>query len=148
MRQGLLIYRPPAAKRNRIFVPKALRQILLVYYNNSSYEVHLGVAKTLFKLTRKFYWPGMPSQVRAYVRRYDDCQRVKLAANTQVGLHSAEVCSAPMERVYVDFMGPITRSKHGNVAILAVIDGFSKYVVLHAVRALTAKVVVDLFCKN
>jgi hypothetical protein len=26
--------------------------------------------------------------------------------------------------------------------------GFSKYVVLHPVRALTAKVVVDFFCKN
>jgi hypothetical protein len=77
-----------------------------------------------------------------------DCQRVKPATNTQVGLHFAEVCSAPMERVYVDFMGPITRSKQGNVAILAVIGGFSKYVVLHPVRALTAKMVVDFFCKN
>jgi hypothetical protein len=72
MRRVLLIYRPPATTPNRVFVPEALRQILLVYYHNSSYGVHLGVAKTLFKLTRKFYWPGMPSQVRAYVRRCDD----------------------------------------------------------------------------
>ena len=48
-----------------------------------------------------------------------------------------------MERLFVDFMGPLVRSKRGNTAILVVVDGFSKFVMFYPTRALTAQAVCD-----
>jgi hypothetical protein len=48
-----------------------------------------------------------------------------------------------MEKVSVDFVGLLTRTKRGNTAILAVLDGFSKFVVFYPVRRMSAQLVVD-----
>jgi hypothetical protein len=33
-----------------------------------------------------------------------------------------------MERFFIDFVGPLTRTKRGNIAILVNLDAFSKFV--------------------
>lgn len=48
-----------------------------------------------------------------------------------------------MERIYIDFVGPIARSRRGKVAILVVLDGFSKFVAMFPVRKITAAAVVS-----
>jgi hypothetical protein len=85
----------------------------------------------------------MRKEVFEYVRKCELCQRAKPAQNVRVGLHSAEPCSEPMERLFVDFVGPLVRSKRGNIAILVVVDGFSKFVCFYPVRRITAQVVLD-----
>jgi hypothetical protein len=78
-----------------------------------------------------------------YVRRCAECQRAKPAQNTQVGLHSSQIVTRPMERIYIDFVGPMVRSRRGNVAALVILDGFSKFVALYPVRKITAAAVVS-----
>jgi hypothetical protein len=46
-----------------------------------------------------------------------------------------------MERIFIDFVGPLIRSRRGNVAILAVLDGFSKFVSMYPVRRISSDVV-------
>jgi hypothetical protein len=70
----------------------------------------------------------MRLEIFDYVRKCDLCQRAKPAQDTRVGLHAASPSSQPMEKLFVDFMGPLTRTKRGNLAILVVVDGFSKFV--------------------
>jgi hypothetical protein len=47
-----------------------------------------------------------------------------------------------MERVFIDFVGPLVRSKKGNIAILVVLDGFSKFVSMYPVKKIAADIVV------
>jgi hypothetical protein len=58
-----------------------------------------------------------------------------------VGLHSSEVVTRPLERVFIDFFGPIVRSRSGNIAILVVLDDFSKFVPMYPVRRISSDVV-------
>jgi hypothetical protein len=88
-------------------------------------SAHLGVTKTLQKISKVFYWPGLRPDIRRYVRRCVPCQQAKPAQNTQVGLHQSGVVSKPMERVFVEFVGPTVRSRRGNVAIFVILDGLS-----------------------
>ena len=85
----------------------------------------------------------MRKDVFYYVRQCELCQRAKPAQNMCVGLHSAEPCSEPMEKLFVDFVGPLVRSKRGNIAILVVVDAFSKFVFFYPVRRIMAQVVLD-----
>jgi len=48
-----------------------------------------------------------------------------------------------MERLFIDFVGPLTRTKRENLAILVVVDGFSKFVSFFPVRKMSAQAVLD-----
>jgi hypothetical protein len=75
------------------------------------------------------------------VMKCQECQRAKPAPDTRVGLHSSEVVTRPMERIFIDFVGPIVRSRRGNIAILVVLDGFSKFIGMYPVRRISSDVV-------
>jgi hypothetical protein len=85
----------------------------------------------------------MRKEVFDYVRKCVLCQRAKPAQNARMGMHSADPCVEPMEKLFVDFVGPLVRSKRGNIAILVVVDAFSKFVSFYPVRRITAQVVLD-----
>jgi len=70
------------------------------------------------------FLPELKDEVFKYVEQCDLCQRAKPAQNMKVGLHSATPASYPLERVFIDFMGPLVRTKKGNQAILVVMDSF------------------------
>ena len=62
----------------------------------------------------------------------------------RVGLHTATPASCPLERIFIDFMGPLVRTKKGNQAILVVMDSFSKFVAFYPVRSITSAVVCEV----
>jgi len=52
------------------------------------------------------------------------------------------------ERLFVDFVGPFTRMKWGNSAILVTLDAFSKFVFFYPVRKISSQVVIDCLERN
>ena len=90
----------------------------------------------------------MRKEIIEYVRKCDLCQRAKPAKNRRVGLHAADPVSQPMERLFIDFVGPLTRTKRGNVAILVTVDSFSKFVTLYPVRKIAARAALDCLERN
>ena len=68
--------------------------------------------------------------------------------NNRVGLHAAEHSAKPLEKLFVDFVGPLTRTKRGNSAILVVLDIFPKFVTFYAVRRSASSVVTDCMEKG
>jgi hypothetical protein len=104
--------------------------MVLQYFHDGILAGHLGARKTLGKIVANFWWPSMRKDVFDYVRKCELCQRAKPAQNAHVGLYSANPCAEPMEKLFIDFVGPLVRSKRGNIAILVVVDAFSKFVFL------------------
>lgn len=51
--------------------------------------------------------------------------------------------SRPFQKLYIDFLGPYPRSKSGNSMIVIVVDQFSKFVFLKAIRKASANAVVE-----
>jgi len=141
--KNFLCFRPKSTKRGRWAVPSILKPMLLKYFHDSVLAGHLGAFKTCRKLANNFWWPGMRAEVFGYVRKCDLCQRTKPAQNMQVGLHDAHPPSRPIEKTFVDFVGPLTRTTRGHNAVLAILDGFSKFVIFHPVRKISSQVVVD-----
>jgi hypothetical protein len=141
--KGLLCFYPRKARRRRWVVPTPLRPMLLKYFHDAVVSGHLGAHKTFYKVAVNFWWPKMRTDIFRYVRKCDLCQRAKPAQNTQVGLHSANPSSQPMEKIFIDFVGPLTRSTRGNIAILVVVDAFSKFVYFSPVRRISAQAAID-----
>jgi hypothetical protein len=117
--------------------------MLLQYFHDGILAGHLGARKTFGKIVANFWSPSMRKDVFHYVRKCELCQRAKPAQNAHVGLHSANPCAEPMEKLFIDFVGQLVRSKRENIAILVVVDAFSKFVFFYPVRRITAQVVLD-----
>ncbi|KAJ9528007.1 hypothetical protein QJQ45_005550 [Haematococcus lacustris] len=73
-------------ERNQIVVPNCpeLKTRILVEMHDAQFAGHVGITKTLERISRLFWWPGMRSEVRHYVANCDACQRNK-SVNTKPG---------------------------------------------------------------
>jgi hypothetical protein len=106
---------------------------------------HLGAFKTLKKVGRQFYWLKLRDDIFHYVFQCDLCQQAKAAQDSRVGLHTVTPASYPLERVFIDFMGPLVHTRRGNQAIfLVVMDSISKFVAFYLVRNISSCVVCDI----
>ena len=82
MQNGLLLY------KGKIFLGlcDALKTVVLQQVHDSPLGGHSGFLKTLHRVQRDFYWPGMRSNVKKHVRECDVCQRLKYETCHVVGL--------------------------------------------------------------
>jgi hypothetical protein len=122
---------------------RPLKNMLLRCFHDGSFAVHFGARKTLGKVASNFWWLVMRNEVFKYDQECELCERANPAQNMRVGLHSSEPPSQPMEKLFVDFVGTLVRTKRGNIVILVVVDVFYKFVAFYPVRRITARVVVD-----
>lgn len=123
----------------KLWVPTALRHRLVKGAHNPPLSSHRGFAKTLEKIRRLYYWPGMSDDARNYVAKCDTCKETK-APNTTLRPPMGQqfLVEKPWQHVYVDLLGPYPRSKAGNTCLLIVLDKFSKYVLLRPLYRATA----------
>ncbi|CAC5424729.1 unnamed protein product [Mytilus coruscus] len=58
-------------------IPMSERKQVLEYCHDTEYAGHLGTHKTREKICQSYYWPGIQSDVRAYVASCAKCKRRK-----------------------------------------------------------------------
>ena len=70
-------------KKDLIFVPDAVKAQVLQEFHDSMLAGHPGSTKTVNLIQREYWWPTLYSDVRAYVRGCDRCQRTKALRQTR-----------------------------------------------------------------
>ena len=99
---------------------------------------HLGVNKTLSKITPRFYWPELTADVRTFVSSCDRCQRVNYSSLPKGNeeLHPVPVPSRIWAQVGIDIMS--VKEVDGYKYVITAIDYMSKYVEMRALKEKTA----------
>ncbi|CAK1600047.1 unnamed protein product [Parnassius mnemosyne] len=101
---------------------------------------HFSYEKTLEKMRRDYWFSGMARFIKKYVRACIPCAYAKEPFGKKQGLlYPISKPSTPFECIHIDHVGPFVRSKTGNTYVLGIIDGFSKFIVLRAVRNTKSK---------
>ena len=128
-------------------VPRDARCSVIAEAHNAVTGSHFGNHKTLETLRQRFCWPNMEFDVTLYCRLCETCQ---LTANR--GRHKEPMqhldAGAPWEVLGIDYVGPLPRTRHGNTAILTMVDHFYRLVVLAPVKHMTAKLTVQAILEN
>ena len=115
-----------SSESDRLLVPANLREEVLALVHDSS--AHQGVQRTKLMARENFYWWRMGDSVRSYVLTCDTCCRNKRGhLPLKAGLKSYQAGS-PMEKVYLDFLGPLPRTEAGNEYIPMMVNSFTKWV--------------------
>jgi len=122
--------------RWRLFLPEELRyDAVSITHRELS---HLGIDKTLNKVKECFYFPKMRDFVTKYINRCVNCMFYKTPKIGDVYWHPLDKGNEPFHTVHLDHLGPFVLTERDNKYVLTIVDGFSKYVVLKAVKDVTA----------
>jgi transposase InsO family protein len=122
---GLLYY--IAGATDRVYVPTTCRDTFLAAAHDATTSGHLGMARTMERLSRVAYWPRMERSVRDYVRSCDQCQRNKPSNRKPPGLlQPLPVPERNWEGISMDFITCLPETTAGFDAIMVVVDRLSK----------------------
>ncbi|CAB3224051.1 unnamed protein product [Arctia plantaginis] len=128
----------------RWLVPRGVRwQVLKTNHDDVG---HFGFGKTLQRVKSTFWFPKMRKFIRKYVSACLECAHHKVPPGAKEGmLHPIPKVDVPLHTIHADHLGPFPRSKHGNMYILVIVDSFTKYVYLSAVRSTSSKASIKVF---
>jgi hypothetical protein len=116
--------------KNRVYVPndKLLREEILQAHHDSPIAGHPGRYKTAEMILRTYWWPHIHSQVAAYVRGCEKCQRTKTFPAKPTGLLAPNtIPEFNWQVVSVDLITQLPSSRSYD-AILVVVDRLSKMI--------------------
>ncbi len=113
---------------------------------------HMGIDTTLYRLQERFYFPNMRREVADYIRGCLACQQKLRQLAPQRGTLASVVDGYPFQRLAIDFVGPLNRSRQGHEYILTARDTFSRWLEAYPVRKANAATVArvlekEIFCR-
>ena len=79
----------------KLCIPSKYRPRVLRKCHDDPTAGHLGIAKTITRLSRHYYWPKMHRDATNYVRSCENCQRNKVQQQTAPGLMNATNVTDP-----------------------------------------------------
>jgi hypothetical protein len=122
--------------QGRKYVPRnnALRREVLQQYHDHETAGHPGAATTYFLLSRDYWWPGMTTYVKSYVKGCGKCQQNKINRRPWKGPLrpiAGPRSSNPFTQVSMDLLTDLPPSDDGYDTLLVVVDhGLSKGLIL------------------
>lgn len=140
-KNNLLYYKYLPDNKLKLYVPKGCRLGVLRLYHDEN--CHVGHEKTLQKLLESFWFPGVSKFVRKYISHCLTCIKGKSHSGPHQGfLHPIDKVPIPFHTVHLDCTGPFSPSKDGYKYVLIVVDAFTKYCVLKALKTMTGNEMV------
>ena len=132
-----------------LVMPTSLKEEAIQLSHDIPSAEHQGVARTKARMKEKFYWYGMVKDIANYVTTCEICNRNKKHDRYGKTPMIEYQAGAPMERVHIDFLGPLPKPPRGNENILMMVDQFTKWVecipLPSQTAEVTAKAAVDHF---
>uniref|UniRef100_A0A8C2BUT8 Gypsy retrotransposon integrase-like protein 1 n=1 Tax=Cyprinus carpio TaxID=7962 RepID=A0A8C2BUT8_CYPCA len=110
---------------------------------------HLGVNKTYKRISRYFFWPGLKSSVSRFCKCCHVCQLAGKPNQTipSAPLHLIPVVGEPFERLILDCVGPLPKSKSGHQYVLTLMCAATQFPEAMPLRTLKAQAIVKEIVK-
>src|SRR5437762_1963245 len=137
---GILYKKGNNEKSLRIFKEDEIDNVIFMMHNHPT-GGHFGKDATHNKISTRFWWKGMYKDIEDYIKRCDSCQKRGNKGGSGY-LNPIEV-GRPFERIGIDFVGPLERTKNGNKYILVATDYLTKWPEAKAMREATAENVIE-----
>jgi len=152
-RDGLVYRRwvPPAQDEEmaveQIVLPKECRRTVLHLAHTIPIAGHLGKKKTVKRISKRFYWPTLYRDVADFCRSCEVCQKATHRRVPRAPMIPLPVVEEPFQRIAMDIVGPLPRSRSGNRYVLVVCDYATRYPEAVALRNTDAESVAEELVK-
>jgi transposase InsO family protein len=119
--------------QKRVYVPSRIRRELVQEWHELPAHGHQGIRKTMERVSRHYYFPGIRKMVKDVVNGCDTCIRNKSTRHAPYGLLKPPLTpDKPWKSISLDFVVklPLSKDKWTNNeydSILVVVDRLTKY---------------------
>ena len=136
--------------RMQLYLPPGqFRDFILQECHDTRYSGHFGIKKTQELIQRDFFWPTLQQDVTSYVQTCEECQRNKASNQRSAGLlQPLEIPGQRWERVSMDFITHLPRTRAGYDTLLVIVDYITKMMILRPTHSTatavdTARIFMD-----
>lgn len=132
LREGR-IYRI-TGKRRQWVVPKGMiGQVVRAAHDELG---HFAVEKTLHRLCKDYWFSNMKDYVPKYIACCVRCICSKKSSDKkEFLLHPIENTPTPFHTLHIDHLGPLPKTRKGNLHFLVTVDAFTKFVILKPTKS-------------
>ena len=128
----------------RLVIPEVYVNSYINYFHNKIGS-HEGITRTISRMKNYVYWIGMEKSVKKYI---NNCHSCKVSKPSHLG--SNKVGEFPQvnnvyERIHMDILGPLPRSRKGFKYLLVAVDTFSHWVFIKPLRKKDTDTVTEAF---
>ena len=149
-RDGLLYCRSSSEKNSegeQIVLPQKCRKAVLHIAHTIPTAGHLGRKKTTNRILRRFYWPTVFQDVADFCRSCQNCQKSTHRKTSRAPMISMPIIGEPFERMAMDIVGPLPRSRSGCRYILVLCDYATRYPEAIALKSIDAETIAEELIK-
>ena len=127
------------------YLPKSVYKKIKNVHN--AFNGHVGIQKTIQRLIdNKQQWNGMRNDVKEFIKTCPCCQKMKSIKPTVHTLPFTLAAYYPMQRIFIDAIGPINIDNQDEFKhILVIIDAFSRYVRLFPIKCVNSDEILKAF---
>ena len=137
------------AETKRLVVPTTYATTVFYWSHEHETAGHFGISATIQRARRRFYYPGMTTELRRMVASCKACVAKITKVNLKKGTHVPQRSGYPLETINIDLVGPLPTTVQQYKYILTVEDSFTRYVQAYPLRnkegATVARVLLDEF---
>ena len=127
-----------------LVIPQSMQALILSWAHDHPTAGHAGRIKTLFRLSSRVFWPTMRKDVFKYVQACSSCQQYKyrnLPTSPPMQLH---IVTQPWHTIGIDIMGPFPPTFRQKKYLLVIVDYFTRWIEIFALRQTTATDIVNI----
>ena len=146
-----LLYKKTTDNRyeDRLVIPRNIRGKILQICHDSPLSGHAGIDKTLARVTSRFFWPSLRTDVTKHVNQCVSCAQRKTSPHLRPApLMKFQTPRQPFERIAMDVVGPLVTTNNGYKYILTVQDAATRYLEAFPMKNSTAETVAKHFIKG
>lgn len=125
-----------------LVTPPEIRKVVFQKLHSDKVAGHFGRRRTIDAIRKRFFWPGMSSHIRLWVRQCDLCARRKPGPGKGKSPLQQSKSYYPLSRIAIDIL-ECPQSTNGNSYIIVVCDYFTKWAEAYPVQDHTALTVAD-----
>jgi Integrase zinc binding domain/Integrase core domain len=144
-KNGILYRKRINEKMLRVLKEDEIDSVLFMMHNHPT-GGHFGKDATYNRINTRFWWKRMYKDIEEYIKTCDSCQR--RGNKGGMGYLNPIKVGKAFERIGIDFVGPLGRTRKGNKYILVVTDYLTKWPEAKAMKEATAENVVEFIYKR
>ncbi|KAI5609477.1 hypothetical protein C0J50_9479 [Silurus asotus] len=105
---------------------------------------HLALQKTYARISSRFVWPALYTDVQKYCATCPTCQQTSaVRRRDRATLQPLPVISVPLQRIAMDIVGPLEKSSTGYQYILVISDYATRYPEAFPLRSITTPKIIN-----
>ena len=127
----------------QVLLPHPFRLQVLKIAHQVPIAGHMGRDRTAQWILRRFYWPSLFKDITEYCQSCEACQKTAKGQRIRAPLIPMPIMGKPFERVAMDIVGPLPKTKSGHRYILVLVDYMTCYPEAIPLKTVTVEVIAE-----